>query len=142
MDCSQERGRPECNDTLMNIKKIRTVLIVDDDRNVVAMLKQALTHIGCLVLSAGDGMEALARHEHQSDAIDLLITDLQMPYMNGHELAERLLQQRPNLPIVFISGDPEAETVPAELTSANLSIMRKPFAPSELIARVTSLFAT
>jgi two-component system, cell cycle sensor histidine kinase and response regulator CckA len=120
----------------MQEKKLRTVLLVDDDNVVVASLQHALSQAGFHVLVAADGREALLRHEHSREAIDLLITDLQMPYMSGQDLARHLLATRPGLPIIFISGDPDAQPFPTDADFPNHVFLQKPFLPSELIACV------
>ena len=124
----------------MSVKKPRTVLLVDDDASVVAVLQHALAQAGFHVLTAADGREALVQYEHQRDALDLLVTDLQMPFMSGQELAKHLLVNRADLPIVFISGDPDAQLLPSEAEFPNHVFLQKPFLPSELIARLPKLF--
>ena len=120
----------------MPATKRRTVLLVDDDSVVVASLQQALLQAGYHVLVAADGREALLRHEHGCDAIDLLVTDLQMPNMSGQDLARHLLANHPDLRIVFVSGNPDAQPFPTERDFPNHVFLLKPFLPSELIARL------
>src|SRR5712664_2886295 len=97
----------------MTTRKNRTVLLVDDDESILSLLQIALTQLGWQVLAAANGQQALDLHEAQIPALDLLITDLQMPLMNGCELARRLREMRPTLPILFISGDSSSDLLPA-----------------------------
>src|SRR5205809_1079364 len=96
----------------MTPKAAQTVLLVDDDVAVCKVLQLALTEAGYHVLVAHDGQEALALFEQRADAIDLLITDLQMPILGGLDLGHDVLQKQPTMPIVFISGSPGAAHIP------------------------------
>ena len=102
---------------------------------VVASLQHALSQAGFHVLVATDGREASLCREH----IDLLITDLQMPAMSGQELARRRAGAFPSLPIVFITGDPDAQPFPTEAEFPNHVLLHKPFLPSELICAVAEI---
>ena len=81
-----------------------TILLVDDEAAVRGALHKLLTRSGFKVLIAGDGEEALRVATDYQEAIDLLITDLNMPGLGGHELAARLTARRPDLVVVFMSG--------------------------------------
>ena len=116
-----------------------TILLVDDDLSVVAMLQHALAQAGYQVIVASDAMEALQRHEAERGAVDLLITDLQMPQMSGQELARGLRKQRSDLPILFISGNPDAEAILRAEAFPKSKFLAKPFMPSELLALLPEL---
>ena len=68
------------------------------------MTVSMLREFGYTVLEAGNASEALPLGEHYKDRIDLLVTDVIMPRMNGVELAKRVRRARPGLPVLFISG--------------------------------------
>ncbi len=127
-------------ETIMTAQPHRVILLVDDDDSVRTILQQALTRHCCQVIVASDGAEALRQSEAELGKIDLLISDLQMPRLNGIELAQRLRQQRPELPILFISGSPDSEQLLQTAAMANSRFLRKPFLPSALIALLPSLF--
>jgi len=118
---------------------LRTVLLVDDDSNVVSLLSTALTQAGYHIVAAGDGREALIRYDESPEPIDLLITDNQMPHLSGHDLAKRLRDRNPNLPIIFISGSADAASRPTEMVFPNHFFLTKPFAPSDLISLLAQL---
>lgn len=110
-----------------------TILLVDDDVSVVTVMQHALSQAGYQVIVASDAMEALRRHEAERGEVDLLITDLQMPEMNGRDLARGLRSKRPELPILFISGNPDAAAHLRTEAFANCHFLPKPFSVSELL---------
>lgn len=115
-------------------------MLVDDDPRVLSILEQALTQCGHQVLVADCATEALHLHEVEQGGIDLLITDMKMPEMSGPELARQLRQFRPDLRIVFISGNPSAESQLRDAGFTNYTFVAKPFIPSEFVKRLPRLF--
>lgn len=79
-------------------------MLAEDEDVVRALSRQVLEACGYTVLEARDGAEALEILQRQGDEIDLLITDVVMPHLGGRELAERLAETHPRLPILFASG--------------------------------------
>jgi len=79
------------------------VLVVDDEEPVRRFVERVLTQAGCMVTTAADGDDAIAGAATR-DAIDLLVTDLMMPHMNGDELARRLRGQTPDLAVLYLTG--------------------------------------
>lgn len=79
-------------------------MLVEDEDEVRAILKQILEEQGYRVLAALNGEEALANSQNLKHDIKLMMTDVVMPQMSGPELAERVLSVRPNLPVLFMSG--------------------------------------
>ncbi len=103
------------------------LLVVDDEPQVRGMIARLLRRDGYEVLEAEDGFEALERFE-SGETIDAMITDQVMPGMSGVELAARVREQRPELPILLVSGH-TFEWPRAEL---RLPLLRKPFDASQL----------
>jgi len=83
---------------------VETILLVDDEETVRRFSLRVLEKHGFGVVAAGTGAEAIAAADGRNHAIDLLLTDVMMPGMNGCELAELLLARRPSLHILFMSG--------------------------------------
>ena len=79
------------------------ILIVDDKAAVIDILSQLCSLLGHEVLSAGNGAEALTLMESES-CIDIVFTDHKMPVMDGLEMVKHIKAQRPNLPVVLITG--------------------------------------
>jgi two-component system response regulator GlrR len=87
------------------MKKRDGILVVDDDQDACDMLATALGQAGYAVETVTDGFEALAKLEHT--APDLILTDLQMPGMNGLELIQRIHAADPGAPIILMTGVPD-----------------------------------
>lgn len=82
-----------------------TVLLVEDEPAVRSIMRQLLKHCGCHVIEAGDAREGYARWAEQKQNIDLLVTDIVMPGgATGHDLARQLLEERPELRVIYSSG--------------------------------------
>ncbi|MGE5159510.1 MAG: response regulator [Gemmatimonas sp.] len=116
-----------------------TVLTVDDSPSIRQMIKVVLEPAGHSVIEAGDGAQGLA--QAQAKRPDLVITDLNMPTMNGLELI-RALRKQPaltGLPIVFLTTE-SSDTVKQEAKSAGATgWITKPFKPEQLLAVVAKL---
>lgn len=82
----------------------QTILVVDDEPLIRRLLRSLLQPLNLEILEAGTGDEALEIFDRHHDSISLLLTDVVMPGMHGDDLAARLLESRPNLPVIFISA--------------------------------------
>lgn len=112
------------------------ILIVDDDVSMRKILYRILENGGYDVLSAGNGAEALAICRKSSPAIDLLITDYNMPEMNGLELGRQCTTAVYSaLPVLHISGMPPDEALRAELRKPRRGFLAKPFRKDELLRK-------
>jgi two-component system cell cycle sensor histidine kinase/response regulator CckA len=108
---------------------VATVLLVEDDAEVRALLARALTEHGYRVIPAPGGADAIAAVEREAEGIDAVVTDLAMPGMDGAELIQRLHM---NTRVVCISGyEPSHFTSPAATHCA--SFLQKPFPPERLL---------
>ncbi len=106
------------------------ILVVDDEKGIREFLCTYLKSKSFKVLTAGSGEEALDLWQEEGASIDLLLTDIVMPGINGKDLADRLKQERPDLRIIFMSG-----YLPEEIAEETLggTFFKKPFQPSELL---------
>lgn len=109
-------------------------LIVDDEPFVLLLLSMILTTRGWRVIQASDGDDALARTEGMD--LGLVVTDYNMPGMDGATLATRLIERDPNLPVLVISGQPRVDNW---VEGPRSSFLAKPFAIKDLACRVESL---
>jgi CheY-like chemotaxis protein len=115
------------------------VMVVEDEESVRTMTGRLLASEGYGVLEAANGREALALVASGSTRIDLVITDVAMPVVNGRELAERLRQIRPGIPVLFMSGYTDDEMVRRGLIDPDHPFLSKPFTPEVLASKVRAL---
>jgi two-component system cell cycle sensor histidine kinase/response regulator CckA len=123
-----------------------TILLVEDDPGVRAMTRAALERRGYKVIVAAGGAEALEVDRRHEGPISLVITDMVMPGMNGSALARLLMDRRPALAVIFISGYPDGalEDAPEgggapegrDSLPGTASFLQKPFDPAVLAAKV------
>lgn len=85
----------------------KTILLVDDQADVRRILRRMLSSLGYTVLAAAGGDEALSLECNHQGGIDVLITDLEMPGMDGRHLAAELRRRRPAIGVLFLSGQPD-----------------------------------
>ena len=111
---------------------MHTILVAEDEEDIRAIIVNVLSKPDCIVLPAANGSEALRLlAEHK---IDLLVTDVAMPDMNGFELAREAKQLYPDLILIYISGfytEAQKHAGPSGL------MLTKPFRPSALLLHVT-----
>ena len=120
----------------------RTVLVVDDEPEVLELAAEILRRVGYTVLEATDGANALEVAGRREGEIHLLVTDMVMPGMSGRDLAERLRALRASLRVLYISGYVQDPSARAALASETSAFVAKPFTPELLTDRVRELLAT
>lgn len=103
---------------------MKTILIVDDEKNIVSGLEEAFTLEGYSVLTAYDGKEAWDKVN--TNNVDLVITDLRMPMMNGNELVERISSSYPMLPVIVLTGHGTIETAVESMRKGAVDFFTKP----------------
>ena len=118
-----------------------TVLLVEDEEMVRGLAVEILQRYGYTVLEAPDGNGALSIVESHRGKIDLLITDLVMPGMNGIELAGRFHDIRPGVPVLFMSGYSEDAVEHLGEMSDRQQFLQKPITPSILSRKVREILA-
>jgi two-component system cell cycle sensor histidine kinase/response regulator CckA len=112
------------------------ILLVEDEQAVRAFARAALSSRGYRVLEAGSGPQALALLESREQRVDAMVTDLLMPGMDGRELADRVRQLRPGLPILFTTGYAGEEISAEGGRPEETQVLRKPFSDDELVLRL------
>lgn len=118
-----------------------TILIVEDEVHVRAVIRRALQKYGYNLHEARNGMEALEIIERFGPSIDLIITDLVMPKMGGKELAAQLQTGASTTPIIFMSGYTEDSEFRGDVV-AGASYIEKPFTPSALAEKVRTVLSS
>jgi two-component system, cell cycle sensor histidine kinase and response regulator CckA len=114
-----------------------TVLVVDDEPHVLSVAARSLERAGFHVLRASDGRSALELVDGHGPP-DLVLTDLMMPGMGGVELARRLKEVWPALPVLYMSGYSAEDLRREGVTGVERELLHKPFTPDSLVARVTA----
>ena len=108
-----------------------TILLVEDEPAVRQLFAQALVLEGYAVFEARNGQEAMRLFDEHGDTIDMLLTDLRMPYMGGAELAHNLRGRRRSLKLLCISGYPGK--LDQDLA---VDFLAKPFSRADLLKKV------
>ena len=137
-DAPLEEDRPAI-ETPLTVLGSESVLVVDDESGIRTLVRRVLEPLGYRVLSAADGLEALDFVAEHDRPIDLLITDVVMPGMGGRELVRRLSERRCRLPVLFLSGYPEATHVDTAVSNRARAFLMKPFTPAALTRKVRDL---
>ena len=114
----------------------KTILVIEDDQPLLLMLKQFLEKAGYQVINAIDGLEGLKLLE--SANYDLVITDIDMPYVSGVGVISALKEKHPNIPAVAITGFGEEPLEAAKEKKADV-MLNKPFEMSILIGHIEKL---
>jgi len=117
------------------------VLLVEDQPEVRGLAKRILESHGYHVVEAEDGQQAIERLSELVQPIDLLLTDVVMPRMGGLELARRLRAERPDLPILYVSGYTDSALARDGATEPGTAFLPKPYSPSALAACVRDLLS-
>jgi CheY-like chemotaxis protein len=104
-----------------------TILLVEDEENVLRLVRGLLSSSGYTVLVATSPQVAIDLEQDCQVIIDLLVTDLVMPGMNGHQLAERLIARRPGLKCLYMSGYPADVIAHHGLLGLGERLIQKPF---------------
>ncbi len=116
-----------------------TILTVEDDDAVRRVIENTLKHLGYEVLSANGGPAALALMATADREIDLLVTDVVMPEMDGKELADRLCASRPDLRVLFCSGYTEDIIARRGILDPGIHFLAKPYTLSDLARKLREI---
>ncbi len=126
--------------TLADVAQRRaTILLVEDDESVRDLIHRVLTREGYTILEAHRAGDALILCEQHSGTIDLLLTDIILPQINGRDLAERLRNLRPNMKVLYMSGYTDKTIFNPAFLEQGYDFIKKPFSPKNLLKRVQAL---
>lgn len=115
------------------------ILIVEDDRDVITLLVEILSHEGFAPIVAADGLEGLLKI--QTGQPDLALLDIMMPDVNGVRVLEQLLEEGAGelpVPIIVMTGSPEGAARSRQLLGRD-QVFEKPFDPDRLVQRIRAL---
>ena len=119
-----------------------TILIAEDNEQVLLLAEEILKRQGYRTLTARDGEAALEILEPIHQQVDLLLTDMVMPHMNGHELFSRAVKKRPGLKVLFMSGYSADLAESDHLSEEGMPFIQKPFSIDTLSSKVREILNT
>jgi CheY-like chemotaxis protein len=135
MDQPAEKLAPEKGSSEVQ-RGTETILLVEDDSQLRQLTSAILAHCGYKVLVAGSSDEALALCESNHRVIELLITDVVMPGMNGRQLSEQVARISPQVKVLYMSGYTSNAIVHHGVLDAGLWFLPKPFSLAAFVAKV------
>jgi len=109
-----------------------TIMVIDDETNIVNMISQILTELGYHVIAATSGCEALSLSDQHAQKIDMVLTDIIMPELNGPDLVRMLRRKRPTLKALYMSGYANNAAVQIGVLKPDTAFLQKPFSSETL----------
>lgn len=123
----------------LHLQGSETILLVEDNEHVRGMTQMVLEGLGYRILSAETGKRALAILRHQKTPVDLLLTDVVMPELNGKELYEQVRQERPNIKVLYMSGYTGDVIAHRGIVDPGVNFIQKPFSIETLGSKIRSV---
>jgi CheY-like chemotaxis protein len=123
-------------ETIDKSQNFETVLVVEDEEIVRELVCDVLAEQGYNVMCAVDGRDALEKAASYEGHIDLLVTDVIMPNMNGQELAIRLAETRPETKVLYVSGYSDNDIGDHGVLDPRIDLLQKPFTPQTLARKI------
>jgi CheY-like chemotaxis protein len=127
---------PAAPSVAVQLSGSETVLVVEDQEEVRSFVVKALASHGYRVLQAAEGNQALTLAERHSGAIDVLLTDVVLPGMNGRELADRFRIGRPGTKVIYTSGYTQDLIAHRGVLYDDISYIPKPYTADQIAAKV------
>jgi CheY-like chemotaxis protein len=118
-----------------------TILLVEDDDMVRSLAYEVLRQAGYRVIQAANGAEACELFSSDPASIDMLVTDVMMPGINGRELADRITNERPDIHVLFASGYDDSLIAEHDVLPAGVNFISKPYTPTTLRRKVGGILA-
>jgi CheY-like chemotaxis protein len=124
------------------VRGTETVMVVEDEESIRRMTTHGLRSQGYNVIQAGDGVEALAVLHRHGGTVDLLVTDVVMPRMDGRALAEAMKVMFPRLKVLYTSGYTDDAVVRHGILQSEVAFLSKPYTPMTLLRRIRQVLDT
>jgi PAS domain S-box-containing protein len=131
-----EQAPPDGVDRRDHARERETILLAEDEDSLRLLTHRILSRHGYTVIAAANGQEAIELADQHAGAIDLLLTDVIMPHMNGHDLAMRLKATRPTLPVIYVSGYAEPLLATRSTLPAGVTLLSKPVTEHQILAGI------
>lgn len=120
-------------------QQARAILLVDDDRQFLALSQELLEHLGFQVVTAATGDQALALFQQRHQEIDLVIMDLNLPFLDGYQVLNRFKNLAPSVKIIVISGFFGQEEEARLKAAGAAGMIAKPFRAQQLQEAITQV---
>lgn len=117
-----------------------TIMFVDDEPTLVSVFRQGLMRLGYKVEGFIDSRKALEQFKKNPDKFDMVVTDTTMPYINGVDMAEQMLEIRKDLPIIICTGFTTLISVEEARNKGIRDFVMKPFKIRDIAARIREIF--
>jgi PAS domain S-box-containing protein len=127
---------PDTDNAQYQARNRETILLAEDEESLRLLTERILTDHGYTVITASSGLEAVELAERHDGHIDLLLTDVVMPHMNGHDLATHLQTARPKLPVIYMSGYAEPLLASRSTLPAGVTLLSKPVTEQQIFAAI------
>lgn len=125
-----------------SIQGNETILLVEDDEGLRALAVEILQSRGYRIITAQHPGEALKISQNHKDPIHLMVTDVVMPQMSGHELVRRMVHERPKMKVLYMSGYTPDTVIQHDMSNPNTPFLQKPFMPDIFIRKVREILDT
>jgi two-component system, cell cycle sensor histidine kinase and response regulator CckA len=133
------QAKEEQHDFTKTRKTTGTIMVVEDEKEILEFISQLLKEKGYNVLEAADGKKALKQFHAYDKPVHLLLTDVIMPNMNGPQLAQKLAAENPGLKILFMSGYTDNIIAQMGVLDIDKEFIKKPFLPLELLNKISEM---
>jgi two-component system cell cycle sensor histidine kinase/response regulator CckA len=144
-ESSQQRNqqtKDDAGERLPDASGGETILVVEDNPMILAQTRDILLDAGYQVFTAADGMQAVDFFKKQGPAVDLVVMDVVMPNMSGKEAMKQILEMRPGLSHLYVSGYSSNAVHTGFIKEAGLNLLSKPYTPAALKKQVRQILNT
>jgi PAS domain S-box-containing protein len=124
------------NERKMAVRGSETILLVEDDEMVRTLVRETLQREGYHILDAAGPLEARRISEQHNGVIQLMVTDVVMPKVNGRELAEQIGKRRPDMRVLYMSGYTDNAIMNSGVLQKEVAFIQKPFTPAAMTEKV------
>ena len=142
IDAPAEAEAPNAFGGKIEGKEHGTILVAEDEKPVRTLLTRVLKAAGYTVIDAGDGFEAIEKCKAHKGSIDMLMTDIVMPGMNGRTLSRKVQADVPGIKVIYISGFSGGAVNADEIAAEGAVFVHKPFSPEALLKTIKEQLAS
>jgi CheY-like chemotaxis protein len=139
---NHETELDEANDLTERGEPGETILVIEDDADLRAYLKETLRSLNYQVLAAQDAATALRILQTSGDSVNLILTDVVMPSMNGRQFADEAKKLFPKMPVLFMTGYSRNAIIHQGRIDKNIQLLQKPINQVELASRIRDMLDT